>query len=108
MDIREEFEKLPVIESKLEHLFFEDGFYYAKYDDADQDEYFVNGAWYAFQEQQNKIDAHNKKLSIFIDELKKTHSNDKDNKMDYWRGFADCAEASVKVFYRDVGFAGED
>ena len=60
------------------------------------------------QEQQNKIDTHNKKLSIFIDELKKTHSNDKDNKMNYWRGFADCAEASVKVFYRDVGFAGED
>ena len=60
------------------------------------------------QEQQNKIDAHNKKLSIFIDELKKTHSNDKDNKMDYWRGFSDCADASVKVFYRDVGFAGGD
>ena len=56
MGIRDEFESLPVIESKLEHLFFEDGFYYAKYDDADLDEYFVNGAWYAFQEQQKKID----------------------------------------------------
>ena len=65
-------------------------------------------AFESMQEQQNKINAHNKKLSIFIDELKKTHSNDKDNKMDYWRGFSDCAEASVKVFYRDVGFAGED
>ena len=60
------------------------------------------------QEQQNKINAHNKKLSLFIDELKKTHSNDKDNKIDYWRGFSDCADASVKVFYRDVGFAGDD
>ena len=60
------------------------------------------------QEQQKRIDAHNKKLSLFIDELKKTHSDDKDNKMDYWRGFSDCAEASVKVFYRDVGFTGED
>ena len=60
------------------------------------------------QEQQKKIDAHNKKLSLFIDELKKTHGNDKDNKMDYWRGFSDCADASVKVFYRDVGFAGDD
>lgn len=60
------------------------------------------------QEQQRKINAHNKKLSLFIDELKKTHSDDKDNKMDYWRGFSDCAEASVKIFYRDVGFAGED
>ena len=67
MDIREEFEKLPVIESKLEHLFFEDGFYYAKYDDADQDEYFVNGAWYAFQEQQNKIDAIKSKISDIYD-----------------------------------------
>ena len=60
------------------------------------------------QSKQAEIDAHNKKLSLFIDELKKTHSDDKDNKMDYWRGFSDCAEASVKVFYRDVGFAGED
>ena len=60
------------------------------------------------QEQQNKINAHNKKLSLFIDELKKTHCNDKDNKMDYWRGFSDCADASIKVFYRDVGFAGDD
>lgn len=60
------------------------------------------------QEQQKRINDHNKKLSLFIDELKKTHSDDKDNKMDYWRGFSDCAEASVKVFYRDVGFAGED
>ena len=60
------------------------------------------------QEQQKRIDAHNKKLSLFIDELKKTHSDDKDNNMNYWRGFSDCAEASVKVFYRDVGFTGED
>ena len=49
------------------------------------------------------IDAHNEKLSLFIDELKKTHREDIDNKMDYWRGFSDCAEATVKVFYRDVG-----
>lgn len=56
-ELRKQFEALPVIESKLEHLFFEHGFYYRKYDDADQDEYFVNGAWYAFQEQQKKIDS---------------------------------------------------
>lgn len=56
-ELRKQFEVLPVIESKLEHLFFENGFYYRKYDDADQDEYFVNGAWFAFQEQQKKIDS---------------------------------------------------
>ena len=55
--IRKQFEALPEIANKLEHLFFEHGFYYRKYDDADQDEYFVNGAWYAFQEQQKKIDS---------------------------------------------------
>ena len=65
-------------------------------------------AFELMQEQQNKIDAHNKKLSIFIDELKKTHGDDKDIKWVYWWGFLDWAEASVKVFYRDVGFAGED
>ena len=54
-------------------------------------------------ELQKKIDAHNEKLSLFIDELKKTHSEDMLNKMDYWRGFSDCAETTVKVFYRDVG-----
>ena len=111
MDIREEFEKLCGIAETIKN-----GIYY----DEKSNSYWsavgasyislarINGAWYAFQEQQKKIDAHNKKLSLFIDELKKTHSDDKDNKMDYWRGFSDCAEASVKVFYRDVGFAVED
>ena len=55
-EIRGKFEKLDEIADKLEHLFFEDGFYFRKYDDADSDEYFVNGAWYAFQEKQKKID----------------------------------------------------
>ena len=110
MDIREEFEKL----TEIAEISNRNGGGYYKERTNDYHhcnlyfDKFLNGAWYAFQEQQKKLDAHNKKLSIFIDELKKTHSNDKDNKMDYWRGFAACAEASVKVFYRDVGFAGED
>ena len=110
MDIREEFEKSEHIKERLEICCYAEniGCYLSiqmcDYASAS----YLNGAWHAFQEQQKKIDAHNKKLSIFIDELKKAHSNDKDNRMDYWRGFADCAEASVKVFYRDVGFAGED
>ncbi len=64
---------------------------------------FIFGAYYAFQEQQKKIDAHSKKLSLFINELRKTHGEDIDNRMEYWRGFSDCAETTVKVFYRDVG-----
>ncbi len=63
--MREEFEKLEEIADKLEHLFFEDGFYFRKYDDADSDEYFVNGAWYAFQEQQKKID----KATEYLDSI---------------------------------------
>ena len=110
-ELRKQFEALPEITETIKN-----GIYYGEksnsYWSAVGASYVslarINGAWYAFREQQKKIDAHNKKLSLFIDELKKTHSNDKDNKMDYWWGFADCAETSVKVFYRDVGFAGED
>lgn len=68
-EIRKRFEALPEIANKLEHLFFEHGFYYRKYDDADQDEYFVNGAWYAFQEQQKKIDLFNKVILSLSNEF---------------------------------------
>ena len=64
----------------------------------------LNGAWYAFQEQEKKIGEHNRKLNLFLDELKKTHNDDKDNKIDYWRGFSDCADSFIKVFLRDIGF----
>ena len=50
------------------------------------------------------IDDHDLKLELFINELKKTYREDKDNKIDYWRGFSECADSSIKVFYRDVGF----
>lgn len=63
------------------------------------------------QSQQAKIDElqarvadHDLKLELFINELEKTYREDKDNKIDYWRGFSECADSSVKVFYRDVGF----
>lgn len=62
-EMRCKFEKLKEIADKLEHLFFEDGFYFRKYDDADADEYFVNGAWCAFQEKQKEINAIKKYIS---------------------------------------------
>ena len=55
-------------------------------------------------ELQARIDDHDLKLELFINELEKTHREDKDNKIDYWRGFSECADSSIKVFYRDVGF----
>ena len=113
--MREQFEKLPEIHKKLKDLhptivwFSDQEDEYASSFEGFQDMViWLNGAWYSYQEMQKNIDAHNKKLSLFIDEIKKTHSEDIDNKMDYWRGFSDCAETTVKVFYRDVGFAGDD
>lgn len=55
-------------------------------------------------ELQGRIDDHDLKLELFINELEKTCREDKDNKIDYWRGFSECADSSIKVFYRDVGF----
>lgn len=55
-------------------------------------------------ELQKRVNEHNRKLNIFIDELKKTHNDNNDNKIDYWRGFSECADSSVQVFLRDVGF----
>lgn len=55
-------------------------------------------------ELQARIDDHDLKLELFINELEKTYREDKDNKIDYWRGFSECADSSIKVFYRDVGF----
>ena len=61
--MREQFEKLPEIEALLEYLYFENNHYYSKYEDARDDEMFVDGAWYAFQEQQKKIDVLSKHLN---------------------------------------------
>lgn len=103
--MREQFEKLLEIATSLsQHIYFgDDNLYHSDLINFQKLVCWINGAWFAYQEQQKKIDAHNEKLSLFIDELKKTRSEDIDNKIDYWRGFSDCAETTVKVFYRDVG-----
>ncbi len=62
MDIREEFEKLDEIAKKLSasdgvYWSSHHGYYNSLHEYDDYDVGFVNGAWYAFQEQQEKIDA---------------------------------------------------
>lgn len=60
---REFFEKLPEISDLVEHFDFSDdtNTYHIRYDDMDDDRkrldvMYLGGAWYAFQEQQKKID----------------------------------------------------
>ena len=69
MDIREEFEKLPEIADSLsEHIYFGgDGFYHSSLVNFQGLVNWLNGAWYAFQEQQKKIDAIKSKLSDIYD-----------------------------------------
>ena len=60
MDIREEFEKLPEIRKIMNengiHFMNHSGWYEARdFKDFEYEQY-INGAWYAFQEQQKKID----------------------------------------------------
>ena len=57
--MREQFEKLPEIADSLsEHIYFGgDGFYYSSLVNFQGLVNWLNGAWYAFQEQQKKIDA---------------------------------------------------
>lgn len=104
--MREEFEKLPEIARIIkEHdaFYCNKGEWYLCPDDDQFAEAYLDGAWYAYQEQQKKIDKHNAKLQKFIDELTKTEQDDKDNKIEFWRGFAECAGSARDVFLRDVG-----
>lgn len=60
--MREQFEKLPDVILKLEHAHFvaRDGVYYPNVWDLEIDREcaeWLDGAWYAFQEQQKKIDS---------------------------------------------------
>ena len=60
MDIREQFEKLPEIRKIMNEngIYFmnHSGWYEARdFKDFEYEQY-INGAWYAFQEQQKKID----------------------------------------------------
>lgn len=57
---RDLFEELPYIKSRLDDVFFideENTYLPHQWDDADSvnNMHFINGAWYAFQEQQKKI-----------------------------------------------------
>lgn len=58
--MREEFEKLPQIAKMIPKdnafMFSEEDNCYFDYDDTRRIEGFINGSWYAFQEQQKKID----------------------------------------------------
>ncbi len=110
--MREQFEKLPEIAAILNSYSIKfmnhSGWYEAtKFTDFSQEQ-FINGAWYAFQEQQKRIDSYNLKILNFIKDLEKTHKDDKSNQFEYWRGFADCANSVVNIFNRDVGYLDQD
>lgn len=65
--MREEFEKMPEIEQGLRHCHYNESTNIYHADAAHVEEFewhtqFVNGAWYAFQEQQKKIDLFNKMI----------------------------------------------
>lgn len=78
MDIREEFEKLEDVKQGLRHCHYNESTndYHADVAHEETHEWhtqFVNGAWYAFQEQQKKIDdvfLENAKLKHVIDQVK--------------------------------------
>lgn len=58
--MREQFEKLPEIEQGLRHCHYDESTNIYHADAAHVEEFewhtqFVNGAWYAYQEQQNKL-----------------------------------------------------
>ncbi|MEG1089825.1 MAG: hypothetical protein RSE38_00785 [Acinetobacter sp.] len=72
MGIREEFEKLEDVKQGLRHCHYNGSTndYHADVAHEETHEWhtqFVNGAWYAFQEQQKKIDAIKSKLSDIYD-----------------------------------------
>lgn len=55
----------------------------------------------------NEVNIHNFLISLKSD-LKKTYEDDKDNKFEYWRGFADSAGAfytTVEKFLKEYDFS---
>ena len=64
--MREQFENLPEIADSLsEHIYFGgDGFYHSSLVNFQGLVNWLNGAWYAFQEQQKKIDGALKELEL--------------------------------------------
>lgn len=67
--MRSEFEKLPEIKDNLScHIYFGgDDLYHTALINFQELVNWLNGAWYAFQEQQKKIDAIRSKLSDIYD-----------------------------------------
>ena len=62
VEMREQFEKIPYVKSRLDDVFFvdeENTYLPHQWDDGDSvnNMQFINGAWYAFQEQQKIIDS---------------------------------------------------
>lgn len=57
--MREEFEKFPYVADKLRTVVFNEKFndYHAAMINSSLSVYYVRGAWYAYQEQQKRIDA---------------------------------------------------
>ncbi|MEG0473224.1 MAG: hypothetical protein RSC05_04390 [Acinetobacter sp.] len=104
--MRSEFEKLDGVKDRLSLCYFlPNGNKYIPYR---QFEYasasYLNGAWSAWQHQQTKVDELQKRVDAFaqllekhIADLGKTYLDDKDNKFEYWRGFAECAQVSKKM-----------
>ena len=69
--MREEFEKLPHILELMQYVVCFDGLKYVSENQRTAD--YLNGAWYAFQEQQKNIDdvfLENAKLKHVIDQVK--------------------------------------
>ena len=61
---REQFEKLPEIKAQLEYCRYSES--KNKYVSHWYNTMYINGAWYAWQEQQKKIDALSKHLNKFV------------------------------------------
>ena len=64
---REKFEKLPEIAERLHTVFYNEDLnqYHAAMINSGLSVKYIQGAWYAFQEQQKKIDA----LTVYKDQL---------------------------------------
>lgn len=89
-ELRKKFESLPeVIDSLSCHIRIgSDGLYYTSLVNFEKLTAWLNGAWYAFQEQQAKID----ELQNIIDELKNHieinfDEDREDDQHSYWSGY---------------------
>lgn len=108
--MREKFEKLPEIQAELENsdgeLYWCDKQNQYRNNRVFQDSQtgWMNGAWYAFQEQQKKI----ARLQSALDELKTTCERHNDPMWrgfanDYDKGFSDCAASLLDGINRITG-----